>query len=118
MTRKSDETSPGLRAMLAQALQAYELTRATCRRDQEIAQAEQGRADDLLGGLGYFDLHLAEKDSNDLLGSNAAARLEQGRALFRHEEWPLGEMEKFKPYLAPEAEMLDGLLAQIHARGL
>lgn len=62
------------------------------------------------GGIGNFDLRavlrLPEKDSNDLLGSNAAARLEDNRAFFRNENWELGRMEKFKPYPAPEKDAL------------
>jgi hypothetical protein len=72
------------------------------------------------GGVGYFDLRVAlrmpEKDSNDLLGSNAAARLEDNRALFRHEEWELGRLEKFKPYAAPGTEVMEELLKVICAK--
>lgn len=73
------------------------------------------------GGLAYFDLrlalHLPEKDSTDLLGSNAAARLEAGRALFRHEDWELGRLEKFKPYPAPAAAVLADLLGGLRSKG-
>jgi hypothetical protein len=72
------------------------------------------------GGVGHFDLrvalHLPEKDSNDLLGSNAAAKLAEGRGLFRHEEWELGRLEKFKPYAVPEAEELAQMLDMIRAQ--
>lgn len=72
-------------------------------------------------GVGNFDLrvafHLPEKDSNDLLGSNAAARLGENRALFRHEDWELGRLEKFKPYAIPEADVLTRLMEQLRAKG-
>jgi hypothetical protein len=72
------------------------------------------------GGVGHFDLrvalHLPEKDSNDLLGSNAAAKLAENRGLFRHEEWELGRLEKFKPYAVPEAEELAQLLDALRIR--
>ena len=51
---------------------------------------------------GLFDLrvalHLPETDSTNLLGSLAASRLPDNRAFFRHEDWPAGQLEKFKPY--------------------
>ena len=68
-------------------------------------------------GVGYFDMRAAlrmpEKDSNDLLGSNAAARLEDNRALFRNEDWELGRMEKFKPYEVPDDVTLERLVVQV-----
>lgn len=73
------------------------------------------------GGLAYFDLrlalHLPEKDSTDLLSSNAAAKLDANRALFRHEDWELGRMEKFKPYPAPAAGVLADLLGRLRSKG-
>ncbi len=73
------------------------------------------------GGLGYFDLrvalHLPEAESNALLGDKAAARLDAGRALFRDEGWEMGRLEKFKPYPAPAAETLSGLLDAIRRKG-
>jgi chaperonin GroEL len=51
---------------------------------------------------GFFDLrvalHLSETDSTNLLGSAVASRLPDNRALYRHEDWPAGQLEKFKPY--------------------
>jgi hypothetical protein len=62
------------------------------------------------GGLAHFDLRVAlqmsDKESSDLLGSAVAARLGENRALFRHEDWEAGRMEKFKPYALPEPESL------------
>jgi len=73
------------------------------------------------GGLVNFDLrvalHLPEKDSNDFLTSNAAAKLGENRALFRHEDWEMGRLEKFKPYALPPADALDALLTRLRARG-
>lgn len=72
------------------------------------------------GGLANFDLrvafHLPEKDSNDFLGSNAAARLGENRALFRHEDWELGRLEKFKPYAIPDPQTLSRLLEPLQRR--
>ena len=66
------------------------------------------------GGLAHFDLRVAlqmnDKESSDLLGSALAARLGENRALFRHEDWEEGRMEKFKPYPLPEAETLARLV--------
>lgn len=71
-------------------------------------------------GVGAFDLRavlrLPEADSNALLGSPVAARLEDNRALFRHEDWELGRVEKFKPYAVPEAEVLNELVERIRAK--
>jgi hypothetical protein len=73
-------------------------------------------------GVSHFDLRVAlrlpEKDSNDLLGSNAAARLEDNRALFRHEDWELGRLEKFKPYAVPDQNELNGLIHQLQTKSL
>jgi hypothetical protein len=67
------------------------------------------------GGLAHFDLRVAlqmnDKESTDLLGSPSAARLGENRALFRHEDWESGRMEKFKPYALPEEETLARLVA-------
>ena len=67
------------------------------------------------GGLAHFDLRVAlqmnDKESTDLLGSPIAARLGENRALFRHEDWESGRMEKFKPYALPEEETLARLVA-------
>jgi S-DNA-T family DNA segregation ATPase FtsK/SpoIIIE len=66
------------------------------------------------GGLAHFDLRVAlqmnDKESTDLLGSPSAARLGENRALFRHEDWESGRMEKFKPYALPEEEELKRLI--------
>jgi S-DNA-T family DNA segregation ATPase FtsK/SpoIIIE len=67
------------------------------------------------GGLTHFDLRVAlqmnDKESTDLLGSPIAARLGENRALFRHEDWESGRMEKFKPYALPDDETLARLVA-------
>jgi S-DNA-T family DNA segregation ATPase FtsK/SpoIIIE len=67
------------------------------------------------GGLAHFDLRVAlqmnDKESTDLLGSASAARLGENRALFRHEDWEAGRMEKFKPYALPDEETLARLVA-------
>jgi hypothetical protein len=67
-------------------------------------------------GLGFFDmravLRVPESDSQNLLESTAAARLPDNRALFRHEEWPLGQLEKFKPYRLPEPEALAAIFQE------
>jgi hypothetical protein len=66
-------------------------------------------------GLAHFDLRVAlqmnDKESTDLLGSASAARLGENRALFRHEDWESGRMEKFKPYALPDDETLARLVA-------
>jgi S-DNA-T family DNA segregation ATPase FtsK/SpoIIIE len=60
------------------------------------------------GAQTNFDLRaifrVPENDAQNLLESTAAARLADNRALFRHEEWPLGKVEKFKPYRLPEPD--------------
>ena len=43
-------------------------------------------------------LHLDQIESDHLLGTDQAAHLSGDRALFRNEDRPPGEMEKFKPY--------------------
>jgi hypothetical protein len=58
---------------------------------------------------GRFDLRAAlripEADSMMLFDSSVASRLGDNRGLFRHEQWPLGRTERFKPYrlLGPDA---------------
>lgn len=68
-------------------------------------------------GLNFFDhrviLRVSEGDSNQLLGSTLAARLADGRALYRFEGAALGEVEKFKPYAVPGADILAAVVAQI-----
>jgi len=66
-------------------------------------------------GLNLFDLraalHLSEADSNALFGNAAAAsRIEGNRAVYRHESWKSGRVEKFKPYPLPDAETLQKLV--------
>jgi hypothetical protein len=61
-------------------------------------------------------LRLSESDSNQLLGSPAAARLADQRAYLRVERRPLDEMEKFKPYSAPDEGVLTGLVEWIRVR--
>ena len=67
------------------------------------------------GGLVHFDLRVAlqmsDKESTDLLGNTTAARLGENRAIFRHEDWEAGRLEKFKPYVLPEEEELARLIA-------
>lgn len=73
------------------------------------------------GAVAIFDhrvvLRVGEKDSQDLLGTNVAARLEDNRALYRNEDDELGKMTKFKPYalLAADDEAAD--LAGLKERG-
>jgi S-DNA-T family DNA segregation ATPase FtsK/SpoIIIE len=43
-------------------------------------------------------LHLDQIESDHLLGTDQAAQLSGDRALFRNEDRPPGEVEKFKPY--------------------
>jgi hypothetical protein len=66
------------------------------------------------GCLGLCDLrvalHLSEEDSQKVVGGKAAAELTEGRGLFRHEDWELGRLEKFKPYALPTDEELAQLL--------
>lgn len=68
-------------------------------------------------GVAHFDhraiLRVSEPDSNNLLGSPLAARLPDGRALYRFEGAAQGVVEKFKPYVVPEATVLAALVAQI-----
>lgn len=71
-------------------------------------------------GQRHFDLRVAlrlsSRDSGELLGSSAAAALEDNRALFRHEDWEAGRREKFKPYVAPEHGDLERILRALHTR--
>ncbi|MFZ1631271.1 MAG: hypothetical protein WAV70_20370, partial [Anaerolineae bacterium] len=69
------------------------------------------------GGPAHFDhrviLRVSEGDSNNLLNSPLAARLPDGRALYRFEGAAQGVVEKFKPYVVPVAPTLAALVAQI-----
>lgn len=71
-------------------------------------------------GLGNFRsrvlLRLSENDSNQLLSNPTAARLADQRAFLRIEGRPQGEVEKFKPYLVPDATILAELAVRIHDR--
>lgn len=71
------------------------------------------------GGLAHFDLRVAlqmnDKESSDLFGSAIAARLGENRALFRHEDWETGHVEKFKPYPLPEADALARLVEMLRS---
>jgi len=54
-------------------------------------------------GIGYFGLRavlrvLSPAESDALLGVTAAASLDDDRALYRDTEWPVEQVEKFKPY--------------------
>jgi hypothetical protein len=66
------------------------------------------------GAATSFDLRVLlrvpESDSQNLIESTAAARLADNRAIFRSEDWPAGQLEKFKPYPVPAAEALGALL--------
>ena len=41
---------------------------------------------------------LSPAESDSLLGVTAAAGLDDDRALYRDTEWPIEQVEKFKPY--------------------
>jgi DNA segregation ATPase FtsK/SpoIIIE, S-DNA-T family len=54
-------------------------------------------------GLGHFGLRavlrvFSPAESDSLLGVSAAAGLDDQRALYRDTEWPIEQVEKFKPY--------------------
>ena len=54
-------------------------------------------------GIGHFGLRavlrvLSPAESDSLLGVTAAAGLDDDRALYREIEWPIEQVEKFKPY--------------------
>jgi DNA segregation ATPase FtsK/SpoIIIE, S-DNA-T family len=54
-------------------------------------------------GLGFFGLRavlrvLSPAESDALLGTSAAASLDDDRGLYRDTEWPAEQVEKFKPY--------------------
>ena len=54
-------------------------------------------------GIGFFGLRavlrvLSPAESDALLGVSAAASLDDDRALYRDTEWPVEQVEKFKPY--------------------
>jgi hypothetical protein len=54
-------------------------------------------------GLGFFGLRavlrvLSPAESDALLGTPAAASLDDDRGLYRDTEWPADQVEKFKPY--------------------
>ena len=54
-------------------------------------------------GLGFFGLRavlrvLSPAESDALLGVSSAASLDDDRALYRDTEWPVEQVEKFKPY--------------------
>ena len=72
-------------------------------------------------GINYFDLRVAfnapEQDSIAILEKNTAKDLEENRALFRDEDDP-NRLEKFKPYVMPDAETLIKLVAQLRAKTL
>jgi hypothetical protein len=57
-------------------------------------------------GIGFFGLRavlrvMSPAESDALLGVAAAASLDDNRALFRDTEWPVEQVEKFKPYSTP-----------------
>jgi DNA segregation ATPase FtsK/SpoIIIE, S-DNA-T family len=54
-------------------------------------------------GIGFFGLRavlrvMSPAESDALLGVAAAASLDDDRALYRDTEWPVEQVEKFKPY--------------------
>jgi DNA segregation ATPase FtsK/SpoIIIE, S-DNA-T family len=54
-------------------------------------------------GIGHFGLRavlrvLSPAESDSLLGVSAGASLDDDRALYRETEWPIEQVEKFKPY--------------------
>jgi DNA segregation ATPase FtsK/SpoIIIE, S-DNA-T family len=54
-------------------------------------------------GIGHFGLRAVLRvsspaESDSLLGVSAAAALDDDRALYREMEWPIEQVEKFKPY--------------------
>ncbi len=61
-------------------------------------------------------LRLPENESNTLIGSPAAGRMADQRALFRDEAEAVGVIEKFKPYPLPSAQALDDLLTLLRSR--
>ncbi|HLL47723.1 MAG TPA: hypothetical protein VK399_13515, partial [Longimicrobiaceae bacterium] len=69
--------------------------------------------------LGEFGMRVAlsmpDKESSELIGSPAAARLKPFRALLLDEERPEG-METFRPYERPSAEWLAGLGIRLRTR--
>ncbi len=62
-------------------------------------------------GLDNFDARVAllmsQNDSNTLLDGPQASKLGPNRALFRNQEWEAGRIEKFKPYMLPEPQVVD-----------
>lgn len=48
-----------------------------------------------------------------LLSRRVASKLKDNRALFRHEEWELGRVEKFKPYALPDEATLNQLMQKL-----
>lgn len=73
------------------------------------------------GAAAQFDhravLRVGEKDSQDLLGTNVAAKLEDNRAIYRNEDDELGKMTKFKPYALLAADDEAAGLAGLKERG-
>jgi DNA segregation ATPase FtsK/SpoIIIE, S-DNA-T family len=71
------------------------------------------------GSINYFDLRVAlnlpEQDSIAVFEKNVAKDLEENRALFRDEDEP-NRLEKFKPYVLPDAGTMTRLTAQLRAK--
>jgi DNA segregation ATPase FtsK/SpoIIIE, S-DNA-T family len=71
-------------------------------------------------GIDAFELRtilrVSETDSNVLLESPIASRLEDHRAFFHHQNQGSGQLEKFKPYAIPEPDALANLLERIRAK--
>ena len=72
------------------------------------------------GAFASFDwrvaLRLAENESTTLVGSPAAARMADNRALLRDKADGVGIVEKFKPYPLPDLQELEDLLALLRSR--
>ena len=52
---------------------------------------------------------VGEPDSLTLIGTPAAAKLEDNRAILRLADAEPGQFEKYKPYVLPEADAFAGL---------
>ncbi len=73
------------------------------------------------GALDSFDLRAVlrvdERSSQDLLGTNAAARLADNRAFYRNEDDELGKMDKLKPYAFPAEDEVAEMVVGLRGRG-
>ena len=62
-------------------------------------------------------LRVDERSSQDLLGTNAAARLADNRAFYRNEDDELGKMDKLKPYAFPAEDEVAEMVVGLRGRG-